>query len=84
MYTVSDSGWMETDTFIQWFKNVFLHYVKDLEGPKILFLDGHSSRASIDFINLANDNNIHIICLPSHSSHALQPLDVGVFKDVSL
>ena len=26
------------------------------------------------------DNNVHLLVLPPHSSHALQPLDVGVFK----
>ena len=25
-------------------------------------------------------NNIHLLCLPAHTSHILQPLDVGVFK----
>uniref|UniRef100_A0A1X7TAK3 DDE-1 domain-containing protein n=1 Tax=Amphimedon queenslandica TaxID=400682 RepID=A0A1X7TAK3_AMPQE len=25
-------------------------------------------------------NNFHMLCLPSHTTHILQPLDVGVFK----
>lgn len=25
-------------------------------------------------------HNIHLLCLPSHTSHILQPLDVRVFK----
>ena len=28
---------------------------------------------------MAKENNIHILCLPSHTTHLLQPLDVGVF-----
>ena len=28
------------------------------------------------------DNDITILCLPPNTSHALQPLDVGVFKTV--
>ena len=31
-------------------------------------------------VKLAIKNQIIIICLPPHTSHALQPLDVGVFK----
>ena len=31
-------------------------------------------------VKLAIKNQIIIICLPAHTSHALQPLDVGVFK----
>ena len=28
---------------------------------------------------MARENNIHLLCLPAHTSHILQPLDVGVF-----
>lgn len=31
-------------------------------------------------IEYARSNEIHLLCLPSHTSHILQPLDVGVFK----
>ena len=32
-----------------------------------------------EFVKYAIENNIHLICLPSHSTHVLQPLDVGIF-----
>ena len=35
---------------------------------------------AIDVIEYARSNEIHLLCLPSHTSHILQPLDVGVFK----
>ena len=28
----------------------------------------------------ALDNNIHLLCLPPHTTHALQPLDVACFR----
>ena len=31
---------------------------------------------------MARDNNVHILCLPAHTTHILQPLDVGVFKSL--
>ena len=31
-------------------------------------------------IELAKENDVHLLCLPSHTTHVLQPLDVGVFK----
>ena len=31
-------------------------------------------------IELARENNVHLLCLPAHTTHILQPLDVGVFK----
>lgn len=49
---------------------------------KILFVDGHYSHISIETIDLAIENNIVLICLPPHTTHILQPLDVSVFKPV--
>ena len=43
-------------------------------------LDGHGSHITIDVIEHGQANEIHMLCLPSHMSHILQPLDVGVFK----
>lgn len=83
-YNCSQSGWMEAPTFIEWFRNVFIESTKHLEGDKLLIIDGHSSHVTLDSIDLARQNNIHILCLPAHTTHVLQPLDVGVFKTVKL
>ena len=47
--------------------------------PRCLIVDGHSSHIAWRVIQYALENNIHIICLPSRSTHLLQPLDVGCF-----
>ena len=36
----------------------------------------------METIDLAVENKIYIICLPSYTTHLLQPLDVGIFKSV--
>jgi len=36
-----------------------------------------------EFVKYAIDHNIHLMCLPSHSTHILQPLDVGIFGPLS-
>ena len=46
----------------------------------LLVLDGHGSHITIDVIEYARANDIYLLCLPSHTSHILQPLDIGVFK----
>ena len=46
----------------------------------LLIQDGHSSHVSIELIECARANDIHLLCLPAHTTHILQPLDVGVFK----
>ena len=82
VYNTSSSGWMETITFEEWFSKVFLKHAKSVEGAKILIFDGHISHISLEVIDEARNNNIHIILLPAHTTHFLQPLDVGVFSSV--
>ena len=40
--------------------------------------DGHGSHLSIEAIEKAKKTDIHFLCLPSHCTHLLQPLDVSV------
>ena len=47
--------------------------------PRCLIVDGHSSHIAWKVVKYALDHNIHMICLPSKSTHLLQPLDVGCF-----
>ena len=81
LYSTSESGWMEKENFFHWFQKCFLPAIKDLlqTGPVVLFLDGHHSHLSTDFLELAKVSNVHPFCLPSHTSHFLQPLDVAVY-----
>ena len=46
----------------------------------MLIQNGHTSHTSIKLIELACKNNIHLLCLPPHTTHVLQSLDIGVFK----
>ena len=45
----------------------------------MLVTDGHSSHLSWQFISFAAEHDILLVCLPPHTSHLLQPLDVGLF-----
>ena len=80
-FNVSESGWMEQPHFLQWYKKLFLPAASStLEtGPVILFMDGHASHINLELIRLARDHGVFLFCLPSHTTHALQPLDVGVY-----
>ena len=46
----------------------------------MLVLDGHKSHISTEFEDYCKENNIITLCLPLHSSHLTQPLDVGCFS----
>ena len=45
----------------------------------LLILDGHNSYCTYPFIKFATEHHIIIICLLSHTTHALQPCDVSIF-----
>ena len=77
-YSTSKSGWMESESFIEWFRSIFLVQTNKLLGSK--FLDGHASHINFELKRLSESNNIILFRLPAHTSHFLQPLDVGVIK----
>ena len=78
-YSVTDSGWMTTPTFVNWLKDLFIPALPE-ERPVLLILDGHMSHVSYEVRMLAIEHNITLLKLPSHLTHVLQPLDVSVFK----
>ena len=47
---------------------------------RLLILDGHESHLNQDFKDYCLENKILTLCMPSHSSHILQPLDVVCFS----
>ena len=48
-------------------------------GTTVLVFDGHATHMSLDVIKLALENDIHIITLPPHTTHLIQPLDKTCF-----
>ena len=42
-------------------------------------MDGHSSYINLKFVQFCEDHKIILICLPPHSIHLLQPLDLIIF-----
>jgi len=47
---------------------------------RLLLVDGHSSHYTLGFLEYARDNNVVVLCYPSHSTHVYQGLDVVVFS----
>lgn len=83
--TVSEKGWTSQDIGLQWLKEVFDPETKDKPGnrQRLLILDGHSSHVNEDFIETCISLRIHLLVLPPHSTHCLQPLNVGFFSPLS-
>ena len=54
---------------------------KRLKGNEkhLLIVDGHNSYFSFALLIYCEENQIELFCLPVHTTHILQPLDVGLF-----
>lgn len=67
----------------------------EVEGPtaqrahddkiyRLLAIDGFSGHISFDLIDYCHSFDIVLCFLPPHSSHRLQPMDVGVFQPLKI
>jgi hypothetical protein len=78
---VSENGWTTNKLGLAWLKHFDAHTKKrTLGGVRLLVIDGHESHDSLDFQQYCKENKIITLCMPPHSSHLLQPLDVGCFS----
>jgi hypothetical protein len=78
---VSDNGWTTDELGLEWVKHFNRHTELRTKGAYcLLILDGHSSHATPEFDQYCAENKIITLCMPPHTSHLLQPLDVGCFS----
>lgn len=80
-FSTSNSGWTSDNHAYEWLTTLFEPETRRNDGKRrLLLLDGHGSHLTARFIAFCLDKNIDLVCLPPHTSHLLQPLDVGVFS----
>jgi hypothetical protein len=76
----TQNGWTDNETGLEWLKHFDRCTTKRSNSRyRLLILDGHESHHSADFEIYCEENKIITLCMPPHSSHLLQPLDVGCF-----
>ena len=81
---MQEKEYMTSYLFSRWMD----HFIEQLEAignlspsnRHLVILDGHKSHVSLEVIQKAKHHGVDMISLPSHTSHALQPLDVACFK----
>lgn len=79
--TVSPNGWTSNELAIKWLKHFDAHTKARTQGVyRLLIIDGHESHNSHEFHKYCEEQKIIVLCMPPHSSHLLQPLDVGCFS----
>jgi len=78
---LSNTGYTNEELAKEWLK----HFIKmtgasKMNEKKLLIVDSHVSHCTYSLLKEAEDANIQIYALPSHLTHAIQPLDVGIFS----
>lgn len=81
----SSSGYTNDELTYLWLIKVFNpHTCQQAAGQyQLLIIDNHHSHVTYKFLKFCYENCIIALCLPPHTTHALQPLDVGVFGALS-
>jgi hypothetical protein len=79
---MSKNGWTTNEIGLNWLQETFEPFSKmHTKGQyRMLVLDGHGSHISPEFDRYCIQNKIIPVCMPPHSSHLLQPLDVTCFS----
>jgi hypothetical protein len=77
-------AWMTAYLFSAWISH-FVAAIQRTSGISptqcyLLILDGHNSHITLEVARAAKSVGLDLISLPLHTSHALQPLDVSIFK----
>lgn len=78
--STTHNGWTTNEKGVEWIQHFEKHTKPRSCGAyRLLIMDGHESHHSTDFELFCKDRKIITLCMPAHSSHILQPLDVGCF-----
>ena len=80
----SPNGWTDNKIGLEWLKTCFELETRDGDDEyRVLILDGHTSHLSTAVIRFCIASKIILLCLPPHTTHLLQPLDVGIFAPLA-
>jgi hypothetical protein len=82
----SESGYMTTELFLLWVREVFFPSVEKVRADDetgsawaVLILDGFRGHTTTEILAEMYAHGVHVVLLPPHSSHALQPMDLTTF-----
>ncbi|HEV7235717.1 MAG TPA: transposase, partial [Ktedonobacteraceae bacterium] len=77
----SKNGWTTDAIGLKWLSQLFIPAIQGRQVGKyvMLVMDGHGSHLTPEFDQLSREHDIIPICMPPHSSHLHQPLDVVCF-----
>jgi hypothetical protein len=86
-FASSVTGWINSDLFLIWARDIVaqISWYRQQELPPelrhnwiVIVVDGHMSRFNLEACRLLNCAHIALLLLPPHTTHVLQPIDVGL------
>ncbi len=77
-FTMTEKGSMTHAAFVEWLEH--FNKFKPSAEKVLLIFDGVKSHLSIDIVEEAEKYNVKLYCLPSNTTHELQPLDKTIFR----
>jgi len=85
-FACSKTGYTDTAISLHWIRQVFDPATCErAQGrPRVLINDGFGTHESLELLQFCFEHNIILCRLPSHTSHKLQPCDVGVFGPLKM
>ena len=81
---IRQCGWTNDSLGYLWLKDHFdvLTRSNNLLQYCLLLLDGHSSHKTLEFLSNCCQHRMVVLCLPAHTTHKFQPLDVSCFQSL--
>ncbi|KXN92610.1 hypothetical protein AN958_02991, partial [Leucoagaricus sp. SymC.cos] len=77
----SKKGYTDGKIGVLWLKFFNQHMQTKANGHRqLLLVDEHNSHYTHEFLEFMQENHIHVLCYPSHSTHIYQELDVVIFS----
>ncbi|KAF2889954.1 hypothetical protein ILUMI_16219 [Ignelater luminosus] len=73
------SRWMTLELFPEVLKHIVNHTYCSAVNKILLLVDNHESHISVEAIRYYKSNEITLLSFPPHTTHRLQPLDVGIY-----
>ena len=75
---MSANGLVDSELVRGWLSDHFLQFA--VTARPLLLVDGHSSHYQPELVQYAKEKDVILFCLPPHTTHESQPLDISVFK----
>lgn len=84
-FTSSPNGWTSDELGYSWLTGLFEKESspKARRSWRLLIVDGHGSHLNLKFLSWCESHKILVAVYRPHSTHRLQPLDVGMFAPLS-